>query len=122
MLSALIIASIAISVAIGYKTKYNTGLFAIVFAYLIGCCPLGMKTKAVIDLAGQHHVCDLSVSLFYNFALVNGTLEKQPAICCTSAADFPACSPSPSIWRRRASRPWGAGFFTVMAFMAPSHF
>ena len=48
MLSALIIASIAISVAIGYKTKYNTGLFAIVFAYLIGCFALGMKTKAVI--------------------------------------------------------------------------
>lgn len=107
MLSALIIASIAISVAIGYKTKYNTGLFAIVFAYLIGCFALGMKTKAVI---GTWPVSTMfvifSVSLFYNFALVNGTLEKQPAICCTPAADFPACSPSPSIWRRRASRPW----------------
>ena len=37
MLSALIVAAIAVSVAIGYKTKYNTGFFAIVFAYLIGC-------------------------------------------------------------------------------------
>ena len=77
MLSALIIASIAISVAIGYKTKYNTGLFAIVFAYLIGCFALGMKTKAVI---GTWPVSTMfvifSVSLFYNFALVNGTLEK----------------------------------------------
>ena len=103
MLSALIIASIAISVAIGYKTKYNTGLFAIVFAYLIGCFALGMKTKAVI---GTWPVSTMfvifSVSLFYNFALV----KKQPAICCTPAADSPACSPSPSIWRRRASRPW----------------
>ena len=105
MLSALIIASIAISVAIGYKTKYNTGLFAIVFAYLIGCFALGMKTKAVI---GTWPVSTMfvifSVSLFYNFALVNGTLEKTAR--CTPAADFPACSPSPSIWRRRASRPW----------------
>ena len=37
MLSILIVAGIAVSVAIGYKTKFNTGLFAIVFAYLIGC-------------------------------------------------------------------------------------
>ena len=48
MLSALIIAAIALSVAIGYKTKFNTGFFAIVFAYLIGCFAMGMKTKEVI--------------------------------------------------------------------------
>lgn len=35
MLSILIMAAIAVSVAVGYKTKYNTGLFAIVFAYAV---------------------------------------------------------------------------------------
>ncbi|MCI6887211.1 MAG: SLC13 family permease, partial [Lachnospiraceae bacterium] len=48
MLSALIIGSIAVSVAIGYKTKINTGFFAIMFAYLIGCFVMGMKAKEVI--------------------------------------------------------------------------
>lgn len=32
MISLFIVAAIALSVAIGYKTKYNTGFFAIVFA------------------------------------------------------------------------------------------
>lgn len=48
MLSALIIGAIAVSVAIGYKTKINTGFFAMAFAYLIGCFAMGMSTKAVI--------------------------------------------------------------------------
>ena len=43
MLSILIVGSIALAVAIGYKTNHNTGLFAIVFAYLIGCFAMGMK-------------------------------------------------------------------------------
>ena len=45
MLSILIVASIAVSVAVGYKTKFNTGLLAILFAYLIGCFGLGMSAK-----------------------------------------------------------------------------
>ena len=48
MLSALIIAAIALSVAIGYKTKFNTGFFAIVFAYLFGCCAWGINTNVVL--------------------------------------------------------------------------
>jgi len=34
--------------SVGYKKKFNTGFFAIVFAYLIGCFVMGMKTKDVI--------------------------------------------------------------------------
>ena len=36
MLSAAIILAIAIAIYLGYKTSLNTGLFCIVFAYLIG--------------------------------------------------------------------------------------
>nr|WP_236946076.1 hypothetical protein [Enterocloster clostridioformis] len=78
MLSFLIVAAIAIAVIIGYKTGFNTGIFAIIFAYLIGCFGMGMSTKEVI---GGWPVSTMfvifSVSLFYNFALVNGTLEKS---------------------------------------------
>ena len=77
MLSFLIVAAIAIAVIIGYKTGFKTGFFAIIFAYLIGCFGMGMSTKEVI---GGWPVSTMfvifSVSLFYNFALVNGTLEK----------------------------------------------
>ena len=46
MLSAILVASIAVAVILGYKTKINTGFFCIAFAYLIGC----------FGMAGQHHV------------------------------------------------------------------
>ena len=44
-MSILIIATIALAVVLGYKTKINTGFFCIAFAYIIGCFMLGMKTK-----------------------------------------------------------------------------
>lgn len=120
MLSALIIASIAISVAIGYKTKYNTGLFAIVFAYLIGCFALGMKPKAVIS---QWPVSTMfvifSVSLFYNFALVNGTLEKTARYLLYACRKCPGLLPFAIYLAAAGIAALGAGFFTVMAFMAP---
>ena len=41
ILSICIIAAIALAVFLGYKTKINTGLFCIVFAYIIGCFVMG---------------------------------------------------------------------------------
>lgn len=60
MLSAAIIFAIALAILLGYKTKINTGLFCIVFAYIIGCFVMGIKAKAGHRLlADQHHVRDL---------------------------------------------------------------
>lgn len=120
MLSALIIAAIALSVAIGYKTKFNTGFFAMVFAYLIGCFAMGMKTKAVI--AGwpiSTMFVILSVSLFYNFALVNGTLEKTARYLLYACRKLPGLLPFALYLASAGIAALGAGFFTVMAFMAP---
>ncbi|MEA5012519.1 MAG: SLC13 family permease [Angelakisella sp.] len=120
MLSILIVAAIAISVAIGYKTKFNTGLLAIVFAYLIGCFALGMKTKAVISgWPVSTMFVILSVSLFYNFALVNGTLEKTARYLLYACRKFPGLLPFALYLASAAIAALGAGFFTVMAFMAP---
>lgn len=78
MLNFLIILAIFVAVIIGYKTGFNTGFFAIVFAYLIGGFVMGMTPK---DIIGGWPVSTMfvifSVSLFYNFALSNGTLEKS---------------------------------------------
>ncbi len=120
MLSALIIGAIALSVAIGYKTKFNTGFFAIVFAYLIGCFVMGMKTKEVI--AGwpvSTMFVIFSVSLFYNFALVNGTLEKTARYLLYACRRFPGLLPFALYLASAGIAALGAGFFTVMAFMAP---
>ena len=78
MLSAVLVASIAVAVILGYKTKINTGFFCIAFAYLIGCFGMGLKTKELIGFWPVSTMfVILSVSLFYNFAAVNGTLEKM---------------------------------------------
>ena len=86
MLSAAIVLAIAIAIYLGYKTGLNTGLFCIVFAYLIGCLVMGLKPKAVIGFWPISTMfVILSVSLFYNVAAINGTLEKKnvrlPALC-----------------------------------------
>lgn len=120
MLSALIIGSIAISVAIGYKTKINTGFFAIVFAYLIGCFAMGMKAKEVISgWPVSTMFVIFSVSLFYNFALVNGTLEKTARYLLYACRRFPGLLPFALYLASAGIAALGAGFFTVMAFMAP---
>lgn len=120
MLSVLIIAAIAVSVAIGYKTNYNTGLFAIVFAYVIGCFGLGMKTKEVIGLWPVSTMFVIfAVSLFYNFALVNGTLEKTARYLLYACRKFPGLLPFAIYLAAAVIAALGAGFFTVMAFMAP---
>ena len=48
-----------------------------VFAYIIGCFIMGLKTKELIGFWPTSTMfVILSVSLFYNFAAINGTLEK----------------------------------------------
>lgn len=120
MLSVLIIGGIAASVAIGYKTKYNTGFFAIVFTYLIGCFGMGMSAKEVINgwpISTMFVI--FSVSLFYNFALVNGTLEKTARYLLYACRKFPGLLPFALYLASAGIAALGAGFFTVMAFMAP---
>lgn len=120
MLSILIVASIAVSVAIGYKTKFNTGLFAIVFAYLIGCFGLGMSASSVIKgwpISTMFVI--FAVSLFYNFAMVNGTLEKTAGGLLYACRRFPGLLPFALYFAAALIAALGAGFFTVMAFMAP---
>ena len=58
MLSIIIILSIALAIFLGYRTKINTGLFCIVFAYIIGCFVMGLKPKHWF-LAYKYHVCYL---------------------------------------------------------------
>ena len=71
MVSIIIILSIALAIFLGYRTKINTGLFCIVFAYIIGCFVMGLKPKQIIGFWPTSTMfVILSVSLFYNFAAI----------------------------------------------------
>ena len=120
MLSFIIIAAIFIAVIIGYKTGFNTGFFAIVFAYLIGAFLLGMTPKEIISgWPVSTMFVIFSVSLFYNFALANGTLEKTARWLLYAFRKAPGLLPFALYADSAGIAALGAGFFTVMAFMAP---
>lgn len=120
MISIIVVVAIAISIALGYKTKINTGFFAIAFAYFIGCFGLNLKSSEVIGMWPiSIFFVIFAVSLFYNFALVNGTLEKLSMHLLYSCRRFPQVLPFAIFLAAAVIAGLGAGFFTVMAFMAP---
>ena len=120
MLSIIIIAAIAVAVYLGYKTKINTGLFCIGFAYIISCLFMGLKPKTLIGYWPTNTMfVILAVSLFYNVAAVNGTLEKISRSLLYSCRKFPGLLPYALFFVAVVLSVMGAAYFTVLAFLAP---
>ena len=120
MVSIVLVASIALAVVLGYKTKINTGFFCIFFAYLIGCFGLGMGTKDLISFWPTSIMfVILAVSLFYNFAAVNGTLEKMSSHLLYTCRKAPGLLPFALFFVAVILSVMGAAYFTVLAFLAP---
>ncbi|WP_079889902.1 SLC13 family permease, partial [Acinetobacter baumannii] len=61
----------------------------------------------------------LSVTLFYNFALANGALEKLASHLLYKCRKFPQFLPLAIFFAATIIAGLGAGFYTVLAFMAP---
>ncbi len=112
--------ALAVSIGLGYKTKINIGFFTIAFAYLIGCFGMGLKPSEVIELwPVKIFFIILSVTLFYNFALANGALEKLASHLLYRCRKFPQFLPLAIFFAATIIAGLGAGFYTVLAFMAP---
>ncbi len=112
--------ALAVSIGLGYKTKINIGFFTIAFAYLIGCFDMGLKPSEVIELwPVKIFFIILSVTLFYNFALANGALEKLASHLLYKCRKFPQFLPLAIFFAATIIAGLGAGFYTVLAFMAP---
>ncbi len=120
MLNVIIVLAISIAIFLGYKTKINTGLFCMGFAYIIGCFVMGLKPKTVIDFWPTNTMfVILSVSLFYNVAAVNGTLKKVSDSLLYSCRKFPGMLPFALLTVAIVLSVMGATYFTVIAFLAP---
>ncbi|MCD7838722.1 MAG: SLC13 family permease [Clostridiales bacterium] len=120
ILSAVIIASIALAVFLGYRTQINTGFFCIVFAYLIGCFWMGLAPKALIAFWPTNTMfVIIAVSLFYNVAAANGTLEKISRSLLYACRKFPGMLPFALFFVAVILSVMGAAYFTVLAFLAP---
>ena len=120
MLGIVIIAAIALAIFLGARTKINTGLFCMVFAYVIGCFVMGLKTKTIIGYWPTSTMfVILSVSLFYNVAAINGTLEKMSGSLLYACRKFPGLLPYALLAVAVILSVMGATYFTVLAFLAP---
>ncbi|AEP36006.1 SLC13 family permease [Taylorella asinigenitalis] len=120
MISALIIAAIVVSIAIGYIFKINIGLLAISFAYIIGTFILDLKPSQIVALWPlKLFFVIMAVSLFYNFATVNGTLEKLADNLIYRSKNYPYLLTFAVFVASTLIAAMGAGFYSVLAFMAP---
>lgn len=120
LISLIVVLAIVISVALGYKTKINTGFFAISFAYIIGCFFLDLKASDVIAMWPiKIFFVIFAVSLFYNFAIENETLEKLSQYLLYKTRKIPHLLPYVIFFITTLLAGLGAGYFTVLAFMAP---
>lgn len=123
MLTSFIILAIILSIAIGYVTKLNIGIFAMIFAYIIGAFFMDLKPKEIIAFWPiSIFFVIFAVSLFYNFASVNGTLEKLAAFLIKKFENYPYFLPYAIFLVSALIAAMGAGFYSVLAFMAPITF
>jgi len=115
-----ILAAIVMSIVLGYTTKINIGLFAIVFSYLIGCFGMELSAYEVIELWPlKIFFVIFAVTLFYNFPLANGALEKLCSHLIYKCRRFPAFLPLAIFFAATIIAGLGAGYYTVLATMAP---
>ena len=72
----LCLIAIAVSIIVGWKFKMNTGIIAMVFAFLIGIGAMGLSVRDIIGYWPTNIVFYLiSISLFFNYATQNGTMD-----------------------------------------------
>lgn len=72
----LCLVAIIAAIVIGYKFKFNTGVIALAFAFIIGNLCMNMKINDIINFWPTTIVFYLvSIALFFNYATENGTMD-----------------------------------------------
>ncbi|MFD1483748.1 SLC13 family permease [Lacticaseibacillus baoqingensis] len=114
----LIILAIALSIYLGEVFNINTGLVALAFAYLIGCFVVNMSVDDLLaTFPTQLFLVIFAVSLFFNFAVVNGTLNKVASWLLYKFRRFNFFLPLLVYFITALVSGLGAGFFTSVAIM-----
>lgn len=120
MISFIIVLAIIISIAISHRTKVNMGFFALAFAYIIGGFILNLKAPDIISMWPINvFFVILATSLFYNFAVVNGTLEKLSGYVLYGSRKNPLLLPFAIFLTSTLIAGLGAGYFSVMVLITP---
>ena len=71
-----VLVGLALSILINAKLGHNIGLWALLFAWLIGCFGLGLKTSALVNMwPVTFTFIIVSLSIFYGYTGKTGLLE-----------------------------------------------
>lgn len=112
--------ALVLCIGLGYFTRINIGFFAMIATYVIGCFGFGLKPSEVIALwPVKIFFIIFAVTLFYNFALANGALERLASHLLYHCRKYPYTLPLAIFFASTLIAALGAGFYTVLAFMAP---
>lgn len=119
----VLICSIILAIVLGFITKINTGLYALLFSYIIGSFFLQIKPSAIIAMWPMNIFFILfSVTFFYNFTINNGTLEKLALNIIYKFGRYPAAFPFVIYGVATLISAMGAGFYTVAVMLCPLAF
>lgn len=118
MAFVLILLAIILAVYLGNKFSVNTGLLALSFAYLIGAFVIGLSINDILAMfPTKIFMVIFGLSLFINFAVVNGTLDKLAKLLLYYARNFTKFLPILIYLISALVSGLGAGFFTTVAVM-----
>lgn len=100
------------------EVTVNTGLLAMTFAYLIGAFVIGLSINDILAMfPTKLFLVIFGLSLFFNFAVVNGTLDKLAKLLLYFARNFTKFLPILIYLISALVSGLGAGFFTTVAVM-----
>ncbi len=120
LMLAIILISVLVSIAIGFKFKINTGVVAMVFAYIIGCFFMDLKISEIVAMWPTKIAFMLmSITLFYGYAVENGTLKMMADKMLYVVKDVAWAVPIAIFVICTVLAGIGAGAPAVTAFMAP---
>ena len=93
-IAILVLAALIISIVVGTIKKFNIGILAMIFAYIIGCVLMGKFASSVTNLFPiRIMMYIMTVAFFYGFAIENGTMQALGDRIIYLFKDHPALLP-----------------------------
>ena len=119
-ISILVILAILVAIVLGYITKINTGLYAISFAFIIAVCVMGLKATQLINMwPTRIFLVIVFVSLFFGFAIHNGTMKLIADNIIFACRRVPFLIPYAIFLIGIVLSGMGAGAYAIIAFLVP---
>lgn len=118
--ATIFVISLVLSLVLGFTTKVNTGWYAMAFAFINGVFIYDFKVKEIAAMWPIYLFLMLFIiTLFYGYAISNGTLVKVSEMLIYKSRNHPAFLPIVLFLICVFFAGTGAGAPAVFAFLSP---